>query len=372
MTTAHHADDVRIFERECRSLASSRNYDVYLAAAGRIPDDAGVTLIPLDPPPGSRMGRFTSGPKRAWALSRAVSAALWHFHDPELLPVAIRLAQSGRHVIWDAHEDYVAQFDEQGGKAWVPGRLRGVVRGGTAWLLRGIDRHADGVIAATPAIAARYSNSRTVVVGNEARLELFAACRPDFDSRTVLFTGAASPGQLFEEVTRAVLQVPGVRLAVAGRDLERSTWERARGILGDRLTYLGWLDRPGLCKAIRGASLGLSTYANIPTNADNAPNKLFEFGAAGLPVVATPTPSNSRFLRANKAGVLASGFASEHLAAAITEALSDRNAWDAASSSGRLWALENGSWAGSEARLLRLYADILGDISPALNDSPAP
>lgn len=46
VTTAHRADDMRIFERECRSLASTGRYDVFLAAAGRIPDDVGVTLNP--------------------------------------------------------------------------------------------------------------------------------------------------------------------------------------------------------------------------------------------------------------------------------------------------------------------------------------
>src|SRR5664280_1300427 len=103
VTTAHAADDVRIFERECRSLAASGRYDVYLAAAGKIPADAGVTLVPLMPAPTSRARRFSSGPRKGLALSRTVAAELWHFHDPELLPVALKLARSGRHVVWDAH-----------------------------------------------------------------------------------------------------------------------------------------------------------------------------------------------------------------------------------------------------------------------------
>jgi len=54
VTTSHHADDPRIFDRECRSLAATGRYDVYLAAAGAIPGAAGVTLIPLAPVPNSR------------------------------------------------------------------------------------------------------------------------------------------------------------------------------------------------------------------------------------------------------------------------------------------------------------------------------
>lgn len=360
VTTAHRADDVRIFERECRSLAETGRYDVYLAAAGTIPGDAGVTLIPLTPAPHSRVGRFTSGPRKALALTRAVAADLWHFHDPELLPIAVKLARGGHRVIWDAHEDYVAQFTEGGAKSWVPAPARGMVRAGTQALLRQVDERAAGVIAATPVIASRYSNPRTVVVGNEARLELFSQCRPDFSSRQILFTGSPDPAHLFREVAEAIAQVPDTRLAVAGRDPDPTIWAQAQTILGGRLTHLGWLDRAGIVKAISESSVGMSTYSDIPTyHADNSPNKLFEFGAAGLPVVVTPTRSNAKHLANSRAGVVADGFAPRDLAQAVSRLLTDEAMWGAASCAGRRWAAREGSWTISEGRLLDLYSDIL-------------
>lgn len=365
VTTAHSADDVRIFERECRSLAASDSYDVYLAASGAIPADSGVTLIPLAPPPASRAGRFAGGPRKALGLSRALSVDLWHFHDPELLPVALKLARSGHNVIWDAHEDYVAQFTDDGGKSWVPGPARRLVRSGTASLLAAVDRHAAGIVAATPTIAGRYHNLRTVVVGNEARLELFANCQPSFEAGRVLFTGSPGPGHLFDQVVEAVSKVPGARLVVAGREPDSFTWIRAREVLGERLVHLGWLDRSGIAGAISASSLGLSTYADIPTNAENSPNKLFEFAAAGLPVVASPTQSNQRLLNSSCAGFAAEDFGAEALSEAIARALSDREAWEAASSAGRVWAAREGSWSGSEARLFSLYDDVLGHRRPS-------
>ncbi|MCY7287519.1 MAG: hypothetical protein LH624_04550, partial [Cryobacterium sp.] len=288
ITTAHSADDVRIFERECRSLVATGRYDVYLAAAGTLPDDAGVTLIPMAPAPNSRAGRFASGPRKALALARACAADIWHFHDPELLPVALKLARSGQRVIWDAHEDYVAQFTSAGGKSWVPGPARGAVRAGTRALLKQIDTHGAGVIAATPTIAERYSNPRTVVVGNEAHLELFSHCRPDFLSRQILFTGSPGPAHLFREVVEAVADIPDVRLAVAGREPSPAIWSEAQTLLGDRLTHLGWLDRSGLAAAMGSSALGLLTYADTAAYASSSPTKGFEFAAAGLPMVASP------------------------------------------------------------------------------------
>lgn len=359
VTTAHQADDVRIFERECQSLAASGKYEVYLAAPGAMPRGGETTQIPLAPAPGHRLRRFVAGPRKANALSRMVSADLWHFHDPELLPVALKLALSGEQVIWDAHEDYVGQLTGSDAKSWVPKPARSAVRAGTQALLSLIDKYAAGIIAATPAIASRYSNQRTAVVGNEARLELFENCRPTFASQQVLFTGSPGPGHLFSDVVKAIAGLPNVRLAVAGRQPDPTVWAEATATLGDRLKHLGWLDRAGLVGAIGSSALGLATYSDIPVHATNSPNKLFEFAAAGLPVVATPTQSNMRYVSENGIGGVADGFSSEDLARTINRLLTDEPAWGAASQAGRVWAAREGSWSASEARLLSLYDDVL-------------
>jgi len=359
VTTAHPADDVRIFERECRSLAATGNYDVYLAAAGQLPSGSGVTLIPLDLAPASRLHRFWTGPHKAFALARSISADLWHFHDPELLPVAYALARRGRHVIWDAHEDYASQFTQGGGKSWIPGALRGLVRTGTKAMLSAVDERVEAVIAATPTVASRYRNHRTVVVGNETRLEVFDHCRPSFEAREVLFTGTPGPAHLFREVVQAVALTPQVQLKVAGRIQDGETWDWAERVLGSRITHLGWLGRSELAEAMGSASLGLLTYADTDAYAVASPTKSFEFAAAGLPMVATPNRMNIQALTTSGAGFLADGFTVEALHRAISEALEDHEAWVQASSAGRQWAAENGSWTQSENRLLRLYAELL-------------
>lgn len=360
VTTAHRADDVRIFEREGRSLARCGRYEVVLAAAGTIPAQSGVTLLPLVPAPSSRAGRFTSGPRKAFGLSRAMTADLWHFHDPELLPVALYLARSGAAVIWDAHEDYVAQFTENGGKSWVPGPVRGLVRRGMQAMLAAIDRHATAVVAATPTIADRYTNIRTVVVGNEARLEDFLACEPDFASHRLLFTGSVGPGHLFGEVVAAVERLPSAQLVVAGRPPQPSIWSAAAARLGSRLEHVGWLDRQGLSREMSRSALGLATYADTDAYAVAAPTKLFEFCAGGLPVLASPTVSNRRYVEEGGGGFLADGFSVDAIARTVESALSDREAWELASARGREWAEREGSWEPSEKRLLDLYQEILG------------
>jgi glycosyltransferase involved in cell wall biosynthesis len=226
-------------------------------------------------------------------------------------------------------------------------------------MLGAVDRHAAAVVAATPAIAARYANPRTVVVGNEARFEVFSACKPSFAAGRVLFTGHVGPSQLFDRIVAAVASIPSVSLMVAGRQPERDAWAAAEARLGQRITHLGWLNRSGLAAAMDRASLGLCTYADIPTNAENSPNKIFEFCAAGLPVVASPNLSNRRLMRECGGGFLAEGFSAEAISEAIRTGLSDVVAWQFASQRGREWASRKGSWKESEQRLLDLYDQVL-------------
>lgn len=357
VTTAHRADDVRIFDRECRSLAD-HGYRVCLAASGTLPSDSGISLLGLREPPKNRPRRFASGLTKGLALSRAVTADLWHFHDPELLPVAVLLARSGERVVWDAHEDYLTQL-RSGAKSWMPGPIQGVAVWGLRKLLASIDKHAVGVVAATPTIAAKYTNRNTVLVGNEARLEPFVRCTPSYDSMALLFIGAPGPGHLFHEVVEAVAPLKEVRLRLAGREPSPEGWRAARALLGDRLSYLGWLDRAGLAAAMNETALGLVTYSDTEPYADGFPTKAFEFAAAGLPMVATPNRTIREVFETHGLGVVASSFTSPALRIAIESALNDRSQWEQQSDRIRDWAVEADGWTDSERRLLGLYDEVL-------------
>lgn len=358
VTTAHQADDVRIFERECRSLAGVTDYTVALAAPGTMPAGFPVRQLTLPPTPATRRERFALSAWRAGRALRGLDADVYHFHDPELLPLALLYARRGRTVIWDAHEDYIGEMDVTGPKDWVPGPARGAVQHGTRALLRAVDRHAAGVVAATSDIASRYTNPRTVVVGNQARVADFAACRPQFDAGRLLYTGHAGDQHCFRELAEAVARIPGLSLVVAGRSRDADVWGHAESVLGDRLIHTGWVDRPGLRDLISSASLGIVAYADIRTNEANSPNKLFEFAAAGLPVAATPNPGIAAALRQSHGGVLAADFSSAGLETAIRTALRDPDRWLSMSDAARHWAGISGSWEASERVLLDLYAQL--------------
>src|SRR5438445_4359891 len=91
LTAVHPADDVRIFAKECRSLAAA-GYAVDLVAPGDIGGVLdGVRLHGVPVPRGGRLGRMTRTVRDVYRAARRLDADLYHVHDPELLPVALLL-----------------------------------------------------------------------------------------------------------------------------------------------------------------------------------------------------------------------------------------------------------------------------------------
>ena len=103
-----------------------------------------------------------------YRAARAERADVYHFHDPELIPVGLLLKLRGAQVVYDVHEDRPRQMMS---KYWIPLRLRGSV----ARLVHAAEwasgRVWDGIVAATPAIGRLFPGDKTVVVQNFPMLD---------------------------------------------------------------------------------------------------------------------------------------------------------------------------------------------------------
>jgi glycosyltransferase involved in cell wall biosynthesis len=355
VTTVHNADDVRIYERECKSL-SSHGYDVTLAAHGNIDDSHFLTFKKLKDPSPNRLYRILQSQITCWKLFRECEGDIWHFHDPELLVMALYLSLvKKKKVVWDAHEDYIEQFSNKAERDWIPNFLKSPFKFSLILILKAIDKIASGVIGATLHITSLYSNPNTFYVGNEVRMDDFLLAAPDFSSNRVLYLGAMGENYCFLDVVKAVSKIPRLTLVVAGRPSFEEEWGAAVSILGERIVHLGWLNRKELVDEFNRSSIGIVSYANSNVTNTNSPTKLYEFAAGGLPIVATPTQSNTSRLAQSKNGLISNSFEPVDIACAIESLLSDHERWKIMSSSGRLWVKTDANWSASEARLFALY-----------------
>src|SRR5687767_2611263 len=137
-TSAHPVDDIRIFTKECRTLAAA-GYDVVLVAPhARDEVIDGVRIRAVAPARGrrERMTRTALAVVRAAAAERA---RIYHLHDPELLLWAPLLRRAGATVVFDMHEHTPVALTT---KHWLPGWARQpmsrLVRGAERLLLAGM------------------------------------------------------------------------------------------------------------------------------------------------------------------------------------------------------------------------------------------
>lgn len=121
VTTSHNRYDVRIFQKECVSLA--KKYDVTLLCADDIKDEIkdNVKIKSLNVKKKKRFTRYFILPKKMKKLCIEQNADVYHFHDPELLGLAYYMKKHGKKVVFDSHEDFLNYIDE---RKWIPKLLR--------------------------------------------------------------------------------------------------------------------------------------------------------------------------------------------------------------------------------------------------------
>lgn len=290
LTLAHQPFDVRVFEKECRTLAAA-GYDVHLAVPGAPHDRReGVVFHRIeDAEAGNGPARWRTRLKNALSVAQALRADLYHLHDPELIPAGLALKRGGARVVYDAHEDAPIE-------AWSINRgrpLRRAVLPVTWWtLLRTATMTFDAFVAATPRIAATLPRSRTIEVRNYPRLEMWDATHLSHArGKDLIFAGLVSETRGAIEMLDAVAAVDprhSARLKLFGRIANEALAARMRDHPAwPSVDHAGQRPWAEVLKAYRSSLAGFLLYEATPEQNWCMPVKLFEFLLAELPVIAS-------------------------------------------------------------------------------------
>jgi glycosyltransferase involved in cell wall biosynthesis len=367
VTTVHPRDDIRIFRKECVSLARAGYEVVQVVGDGQgaaVVD--GVRIVDIGVRPAGRLARMRRQPAAALAAVRRERPALVHLHDPELLPLGATLAREGLPVVYDAHEDVPRQILT---KQWIPAALRpAVARAFEVYENRQV-RQLAAVSAATPHIAERFAQvARLAVnVGNypfEDELAPAAGARPR--ERMVCYVGGLMRTRGLLQMVRAVALVPGLRLVLCGRFEDAALEAAVRAEPGwGRVQWLGQVGREPVREVMACASAGLVTLLPMPSYLDALPIKMFEYMSAGLPVVASDFPLWRGIVQRHRCGVVVDPADPAAIAAAIGSILDDPARAQAMGEAGRAAVLTAYRWPVAERELLALYDRLIGPPSTA-------
>lgn len=347
--------------KQCRSLAG-HGHEVALVVADGLGDACrdGIRIVDVGRPAGRRE-RMLHSTRRVVRAALALGADVYQLHDPELIPLGLRLALAGHRVAFDAHEDVPSQLLD---KPYLAPRSARLLSRAYARFERAALSRFGGVLAATPLIRNRLAayNPLTVDVNNYPRAEEFDAPPSTTEARTSFcYVGSISAIRGVRELVNAcaLLRTPA-RLALAGSFAEAELEaEVSRQHGWSRVDALGHLDRGGVADVMARAFAGLVTLLPTASYREALPVKMFEYMAAGIPVIASNFPLWRDIVEGSRCGLCVDPCDPTAIAAAIDHLATHPRLAHEMGANGRRAVLERYNWENEADKLIAFYADLL-------------
>ena len=351
VSSLHPADDPRIVEKEARALAAAGHQVTVVARPPAPPDPGSIEfkLLDLKSVAGWK-GRWAAG-RAALALARSAKPEAIQFHDPELILPALAMRSPSGSVVYDVHEDVPADIRS---KQWIPRPLRPGVAALAGLVERATARRFDAIVAATPTIAERFARhgGRVVLVRNSVKLEEFSqAVQQAPRQRQAVYVGRISFDRGLVEMAEACAAI-SLPLAIAGTiGAAEKGWLECKS---QGVSWRGKLDRAGVAALLAESSVGISLLHAEPNYLHAFPTKLFEYMAAGLPIVTSDLPASKAIVEQAGCGLVVAPGDARVLQQALLK-LADGEAAAAMGRHGRAAVARDYNWTDDAAALVVLY-----------------
>lgn len=308
-----------------------------------------------------------------WRVLRALRRCLRgvdivHFHDIDLLPWMAALSLF-KPVVYDIHENYP---EEMMVREWVPKWAR--------WLMFHAVRSVQwlgSLQVRNLVLVARSQEAdlprlwvRKLYLRNYASLELVTGVVDNYSTRpdAVVFTGAhhISNGSLLllEIASRCAERFPDLQFLVTSRFASEAFREqfqlelRLRRLEG-RIQVLPYVRPDQIMSVLNRATIAISPNLRVAQQINGVHTKLFEYMAAGLPIVASDLPHQVHVIGRAGAGLLARPEDPESFVARIGEIIGDRSRARTMGAHGQRAFRDYYSWESQVPALVRFYEEVL-------------
>jgi glycosyltransferase involved in cell wall biosynthesis len=356
LTSVHPRNDIRIFLKECRSLAVA-GFEVFLVVADGqgAAFVEGVQIIDVGARAGARLGRAALTAARVYAAARGLHADIYHFHDPELLPWGALLRLSGARVVYDAHEHLPEDILT---KHYLPSYVRTPLSFLADHGERLAARALSAIVAAYPHIERRFEGvavPRVSICNYPLPEELQRASNWQERRLQACYIGGISINRGVRELAAAAA-LCRTQIVLAGPLWDRLTLEQARALPGwQRISYRGVISRAEVADLMGSSRVGIVTFLPTVSHVNAHPNKLFEYMSAGIPVVASDFPSWREIVAATGSGLCVDPRDPAAIAAAIDRLAADPEFAASCGRNGAQAVAREYNWSTQANELVRLY-----------------
>lgn len=362
--------DHRLFYKQAQTLVEAGYEVTFIVQHDKNEVVDGVKIVAL-PKPRNRLSRMMLTSWRVFGLALKEKADVYHFHDPEQLPWGWLLHKvTHKPVIYDLHENYadVILF-----KAWIPRFLRKP----TAWITDRLQTVLAGrlsaIITATEAWKDKFSRSPAfcVSVCNFPRLDMVARTSEtkSHEGRdlqySIIYMGPATRERGFEIVIDAldlvVRQSPRVTCAILGHTKNLAWLDKERSSVMEKLIKHGNLEIVGrvphteVFRYLHASAIAWRPRLPYQHTIDVT---VFEYMAAGKPIVASDVPLHADIIRETRCGIVVNPYDVEAHASAILYLLQHPEEAQQMGSNGRRAVLDKYNWENESKKLLKLYEEL--------------
>lgn len=364
LTTVHHPSDPRIYHKECQSLKNA-GFDVTLIAQTSDTDieysERPIRHIPLKTY-SSRLKRMTLGVLEAYKKAKYMKADVYHFHDPELLPVGWLLKRKNNVVIYDIHEDYITSILQ---KDYLPKPVKKLVAKLYDTLENIFIRDME-LCLAEKYYKDRYPTGTTILNYPTVNDEFIHHNREGERELKLLYTGNVSLVRGAMEHAKIPTILPDVEVHFVGKcpkDLAEDMY-RVAGNGKDRLIIEGidqFIEKEIIDKRYLETNwlAGIALFPPTEHYMRKELTKFFEYMNAGLPIICSDFPVWKKFVETHECGIAVDPNNNEEIKEAIQYLQNHPEEAKRMGENGKKAVLEELNWGTEEKKLINWYYELL-------------
>lgn len=298
ISTVHPTFDGRIFHKECVSLADV-GYDTHLIVTHTKNEEVNGVKIHALSKYKNRVERIFKGNKEALKIARQLDAEIFHLHDPELLPLGLKLKKEGKKVIFDMHELAGLMIKS---KTWIPF----VLRWSLSYLYSNYERRAfknfDKIIVVTEKMVSDYTDvvypkykNKVAVIRNLSLISKVENSIPvsikNGKEIVLIYVGGLTSERGIKEVVQSIQSISNVKLWLLGPwENEVFEAECVTADTGNKVQYFGLKPMLEVYNYIKAADIGLTILHPTVNHLSSLPVKAFEYMAANKPQIMSNFP----------------------------------------------------------------------------------
>jgi glycosyltransferase involved in cell wall biosynthesis len=355
LTSAHPRYDSRIFDKMCKSL--SKKYNVNLIVADGKGNEIKENINIFDVGKSlNRKDRILNTTKKVFKKAIEIDARIYHLHDPELIPIGLKLKKLGKKVIFDSHEDIPKQI-------LAKHYLSNFTKKLLSFFYSKYEIYAlkkfNYVITATPFIKEKFIKAgiKSEDINNFPIIDDFLKLSPKFNNNTFCYVGTLYETRGIEEIVKAIEKVDG-KLIIAGKFYDKEYERKIKNLKGwKKVDFRGFVNKYEILKILENSIAGLVTLHPTPSYLEAYPVKMFEYMASGIGVISSDFTLYKKLLNGN--GFLVNPLDVNEIRDAMQYCINNKEKIKKMGLEARKLAKEKYNWENEEKKLFKVYEEVL-------------